>query len=170
MSLLAKLWLGQRSAMVPRIWKASQLSCELKLCIFRITVEAILLCVWQSVLDPHSCTRTFTPWDLYPPAPQLIKALSTFLTETTFPMLLCMDPCHQLAQHCSRWLQLTGHCFWRVEPAGTSRLKGHACVTYVKPILCDFSLQTTANLSQAMTPWAELHVMCNKVVIDVGSI
>jgi len=138
------------------IWNAPQLSRELKIRIFRATVEAILLygsqCWTLTVAQERSLDGTFIRL--------LCKALNILYRDhisniTLYGSLLRISPTLrsrrlQFAEHCFRKVEEPIHSVLFFEPTGTFRLGGHAHMTYVKTLMRDSGLSTIADLSKAM--------------------
>jgi len=157
------------------IWNAPQLSHELKICIFRATVKAVLLygsqCWTLTVAQERSLDGTYTCL--------LRKARNISYRDHISNITLYGSLPRISSTLRSRRLQFAGHSFRRVgepihsvllfKPTGTFRPGGHARMTYIKTLLFDSGLSTIADLSQAMASRAVWCDICNVAGVDVDA-
>jgi len=168
-------WVGRLGA-----WSCllvvERVSRELKIRVFRATVEAILLygsqCwTFTSVAQERSLDGTYT---------RLLRKALNISYKDHIPNITLYGSLAPITSTLrSRQLQFAGHCFRRVdepihsvlffEPDGTFRPGGHVRTNYVKTLLRDSGLSTISDLSQAMAPRDEWRNICNVTGVDVDA-
>ena len=148
-----------------RIWKAPQLSRELKVRLFRATVETVLLygaqCWSLTTAQTRSLDGTYTRL--------LRKALNVhFSAHMTNATLYGTIP-RLSATLRQRRLQFAGHCYRRFDqpvhfamfynPAGVFRRGGHVQLNFVKQLIRDTGM-CESELSSAMTNREAWRAVC----------